>query len=211
MLSGNRLFCWELNMRSTDQAACSTAAPLKICLCQPWEVNPTMNTVSVRSRVVLQQSKPKQRLTGAKCGTWQLLDGLSITGQPSVERRRVGAAAGSFLETPSTAAVTHRPLRPRRPAAVHCGNRGRRSAHESIQTTSYSIFIETFPHFLLVHILLLVTDCRKASATTLEMCLRLFSCEKTDQESISLSCLLRSDWYIEIALHIMRLCGYRCH
>lgn len=47
-------------MCSTDQAACNTAAPLKICLCQPWDVNSTMNTVSVCSRVVLQQSKPKQ-------------------------------------------------------------------------------------------------------------------------------------------------------
>lgn len=62
-------------------------------------------------------------------------------------------------------------------------------------------FYWNFSSFLLVHILLLKIDCRKASATTLEMCLRLFSCEKTDQESFCLPCLPRTDWYTEIALH----------
>ena len=51
-------------------------------------------------------------LTGAQRRTGQLLDGLSIAGQPPVQRGRVGAAAGSFLEAPPTTAVTHRPLRP---------------------------------------------------------------------------------------------------
>lgn len=63
-------------------------------------------------------------LTGAQRGAGQFLDGLAVTGQPSVEGGRVGAAAGSLLEAPPTAAVARRPLRPRGPAAVHCDKRG---------------------------------------------------------------------------------------
>lgn len=45
--------------------------------------------------------------TRAQSGAGQFLDGLSITGQPPVERGRIGAAAGSLLEATPTTAVTH--------------------------------------------------------------------------------------------------------
>lgn len=66
----------------------------------------------------------EQSLTGAQRGAGQFLYGLAVTGQPSVEGGRVGAAAGSLLEAPPTAAVARRPLRPCGPAAIHCDKRG---------------------------------------------------------------------------------------
>lgn len=65
-------------------------------------------------------------LVWLKCYTWtqrvtgQFLDGLTLTDGSSVQRRRVGAAARPLLIATPTATATHRPLGPRRPAAVHC-------------------------------------------------------------------------------------------
>lgn len=51
--------------------------------------------------------REQNRITSAECGAGQFLDGLSITGQSSVERGGISAAPGSFLEASTATAVTH--------------------------------------------------------------------------------------------------------
>lgn len=75
--------------------------------------------------------------TRADWGAGDFLDGLSVTRWPSVQGRRIGAAASSFLQAPPTAAVTRRPLRPRRPAAVYC------DTHTKTSSTLVSLWYET--------------------------------------------------------------------
>ena len=79
------------------------------------------------------------RRTCAQCGAGQFLDGLSITGRPSVQRGGISAAPGALLEAPPTAAVARRPLCPRGPAPVHYGNRDQQaiSLIDSLSPTTH--------------------------------------------------------------------------
>lgn len=146
-----------------------------------------MNTVSGCSRVVLQQSKPKQDSPVQSVvhdSFWMACPSqgsppLSGAGLVQLRVRFWKPRPQRLLHTDHSVHVDQPPFT----VAAEVGDQYMNPYKQHL----------VFLHFLLVHILLLKTDCRKASATTLEMCLRLFSCEKTDQESISLPCLPRTD------------------
>lgn len=64
-------------------------------------------------------------LTRAQGVAGALLHRHALTERPPVQRRWVGAGACPLLDPTATAHVACRPVRPRRPAPVHCSGGGR--------------------------------------------------------------------------------------
>lgn len=62
-------------------------------------------------------------LTGAQGVAGALLHRHALAERPAVQRRRVGAGASPLLDAAAAAHVARRPVRPRRPATVHCRER----------------------------------------------------------------------------------------
>ena len=84
-----------------------------------------------QTRSLLDSQIDKQ--TWAEGITGTLLDRHALAEGAPIERGRVGASAGAFLDPPPTGHVTSRPVCPQRPPSVHLRNRERKRKREEAE------------------------------------------------------------------------------